>query len=221
MISPELIHSLADLAWPLLLAVALVVLLPEVRRVIASRDFTVRVGNTEITVQQASDQLSGGLDDLRDQVTLLKTQISDDPHERLPTRSLMDSPSYEQLTNVLWVDDYPDNNVYEIATLVRRGVAVTRARSTQEALEALSSRHFDAVVSDMGRVEGGVYRPDAGLELLTAMRTSDFGAPILFYSTAPTLARTHQAIEAAGAVGATSSGTELLELLASLSGQDS
>src|SRR5205823_15007856 len=53
---------------------------------------------------------------------------------------------------VLWVDDHPENNVLEMDQLQRRGVPVDTARSTQQALEQLTSRRYQIIVSDMDRV---------------------------------------------------------------------
>ena len=66
---------------------------------------------------------------------------------------------------ILWVDDAPDNNADEMATLKTLGIAVTTARDTTEALSKLKGKTYDAVISDMRRDDV----PDEGLRFLRAM----------------------------------------------------
>jgi response regulator RpfG family c-di-GMP phosphodiesterase len=40
------------------------------------------------------------------------------------------------LWRVLWVDDHPDNNVYEVQALEHKDVTVVQVRSTDEAVQA-------------------------------------------------------------------------------------
>ena len=71
--------------------------------------------------------------------------------------------------------------------------------------------NFDAVISDMGRREGGAYRTQAGLVLLNAVRKAGLQVPVLVYSTQKYAERARQEVAAAGGDGATSSPVELLE----------
>jgi len=74
---------------------------------------------------------------------------------------------YLQGKRVLWVDDRPEGNRYEMLALKEFGVDVTTARSTSEALDLLSRATFDLVISDMKR---GV-DDDAGYDLLGQLLT--------------------------------------------------
>jgi len=71
-----------------------------------------------------------------------------------------------QGARVLWVDDNPDNNLYERMTLDSLGVTIDLAFSTGEALSMLSRTKYDVVISDMER--NGV--TDEGLRLLRQMQ---------------------------------------------------
>jgi CheY-like chemotaxis protein len=51
----------------------------------------------------------------------------------------------------LWVDDFPNNNIYERQALEALGVNFVLATSTEEALKKISRQRFDAIISDMGR----------------------------------------------------------------------
>ncbi len=71
-----------------------------------------------------------------------------------------------RITAVLWVDDFPDNNILVREILSAAGCSVDLALSTIEAIRKLSSSRYAVVISDMGRGNN----PVAGLELLDWMR---------------------------------------------------
>lgn len=109
---------------------------------------------------------------------------------------------------ILWVDDRPENNVYERQSMESMGLEFTLALSTNEALTILSSKRFAAIISDMGRKEG----PREGYVLLEAIRVKDKSTPFFIY--AGSRAPRHQK-EAAlrGAQGTTNIATELVEMV--------
>ena len=78
---------------------------------------------------------------------------------------------------ILWVDDHPGNNSNEKRTLEDFGLQVDQVRSTTEALNRLLGRPFDLILSDMDR-DGD---SNAGMELLTALRSSGCPIPLVFY----------------------------------------
>ena len=79
---------------------------------------------------------------------------------------------------ILWVDDYPDNNLHERRILRSLGVFVDLARSTDEALSMLRHTRYDIVISDMER--GNV--ADAGLRFLAEMNRRYLHRPTVFYT---------------------------------------
>jgi CheY-like chemotaxis protein len=111
---------------------------------------------------------------------------------------------------VLWVDDRPDNNNYERQALEALGVKFVISTSTDDALSKLMTRHFDAIISDMGRP------PDAraGYTLLDKLRSSGNQIPFIIY--ASSRSPEHQAeARRRGAVGCTNNATELFEMVVS------
>jgi hypothetical protein len=56
--------------------------------------------------------------------------------------------------HVLWVDDQPDNHVYERQAFEAVGLRFTLARSTAEALASLKQHRYAAFISGMGRAAG-------------------------------------------------------------------
>jgi len=79
---------------------------------------------------------------------------------------------------VLWVDDRPENNVYERGAFEAIGLRFTLSLSTDEALERARDNKFAAIISDMGRKEG----PREGYKLLDALRESGDKTPVIFYA---------------------------------------
>lgn len=64
---------------------------------------------------------------------------------------------------VLWVDDNPSNNAYEIETLERLGITVDAVESNSEAETAAKHRQYNLIISDIGRATPEL--PTAGLDL--------------------------------------------------------
>lgn len=107
---------------------------------------------------------------------------------------------------MLWVDDRPNNNIYERQSLSALGVSFVLASSTEEALDLLAKHRFDVVISDMGRP------PDAraGYTLLDQLRASGNKTPFVIY--AGSNASEHKAeARAHGAIGSTNRAAELFE----------
>lgn len=79
---------------------------------------------------------------------------------------------------ILWVDDRPENNVYERNTLEQYGLIFTLALSTQQALHCMKHKDFALIISDMGRKEG----KHEGYVLLDAIRKNDKKIPFIIYA---------------------------------------
>jgi len=114
----------------------------------------------------------------------------------------------------LWVDDRPQNNRYERQALEALGVIVSTSTSTDEALDQLSRRPVDVVISDMGRP------PDsrAAYTLLDAMRGRGDQTPFVIYASSRSAEHKAEA-RAHGAVGCTNSPQELIALVTQALGQ--
>jgi len=109
---------------------------------------------------------------------------------------------------ILWVDDQPDNNIYERRSFEALGYRFVLASSTNEALQTLESQQFAAIISDMGRKEG----PREGYVLLDAVRHKGVQTPFFVYagSRAPEHMRE---IFAHGGNGTTNSPDELFGMV--------
>ncbi len=80
--------------------------------------------------------------------------------------------------SILWVDDNPADNELAVRALRKLQLDVEQATSTDQGLTAMKRRHFDLVISDMGR--GQDLR--AGYELLTAIRSQGIQVPFLIFA---------------------------------------
>ena len=116
---------------------------------------------------------------------------------------------------VLWVDDDPSNNAKQVGILAERGVQVTTAVSTAEALERYEPTAYDLVVSDMGRSEGAnrEYVPRAGLDLLQRLRARRPDVAVVFYTTARSADLYGPDARAAGAFAIVTDTEELLRMI--------
>jgi hypothetical protein len=115
---------------------------------------------------------------------------------------------------ILWVDDRPNNNIYERRAMAAYNITFDLATSTGEALAKLRKTKFDAIISDMGRP------PDmqAGYTLLDALRGSGDLTPFFIYAGSDSPQHLRLALSK-GAQGSTNSSDKLIaNVLESLEG---
>jgi CheY-like chemotaxis protein len=152
---------------------------------------------------------------ISDRAAIPNEQTSSLPQQD-KTQAIAHSQTSAQISNptrkrILWVDDKPANIADEIAQLSKKGIEVTQAHSTAQAMQILvsSGLSFDAIITDMGRTEDGEYRPEAGVFLIKAIREAGINLPILVYTTLNLYVTTINEVVAAGGNGATISAEEL------------
>jgi CheY-like chemotaxis protein len=122
-------------------------------------------------------------------------------------------PSHHSAPNnfanqVLWVDDRPENNVYERQAFEAVGITFKLSLNTQDALDQLSRHKFASVISDMGRKEG----PREGYALLDAMRQKNDQTPLFFYATSRAPEHIRETKEHGGQ-GCTNDANELFQMV--------
>jgi CheY-like chemotaxis protein len=133
------------------------------------------------------------------------TQIADAVRDASPSERIS---SNSWRNRILWVDDRPENNVYERKAFEALGLSFSLALSTNEALEILRHNKFAAVISDMGRREG----PREGYVLLEAIRREGNKTPFFIYAGSNLPEHRQEAAER-GAQGSTNDPQELFELV--------
>lgn len=107
--------------------------------------------------------------------------------------------------SVLWVDDNPQNNMLAMRALKKLRLDVVQATTTEDAIRLMERRHFDLVISDMGRGTNMT----AGYELLEAIRSK--GNPVPFFIFAGSDTREFR--KEAAARGAQLSTNDMIELV--------
>jgi CheY-like chemotaxis protein len=111
-------------------------------------------------------------------------------------------------TRILWVDDRPENNVYERKAFESQGFTFSLALSTDQALELLNDTKFAAIISDMGRKEG----PQEGYVLLEKIRNAGDQTPFFIYASSNSIEHKKMALEK-GAQGSTNNAQELYKMV--------
>jgi len=215
------LEAASKLAWPILVAVVLWKLYPSVREIIESRGFTIKMGDMEVTVQEASDQLRTQVEDLQAKVSALRRGV-EEPAKALAAPVVLGEPEREPIKRILWVDDNPENNAFEIAKLRDDGLQIAQAASTDEATGILlgGKLDVDAIVSGMRRDERGRNQPEAGLTLIREAREAGIQVPIFIYASPRAVARYRDEILQVGGDGATASPIELFELIEGYGGNE-
>jgi CheY-like chemotaxis protein len=111
-------------------------------------------------------------------------------------------------TKILWVDDNPENNIYERQAFQAIGLRITLALSTNEALDLLNDNRYAAVISDMGRKEG----PKEGYVLIDTMRKEGNKTPFFIYAGSNSPEHKQEA-KAHGGQGSTNRPQELFQMV--------
>ena len=181
--------------------------------------FGFEVGGQPIPAQQVVDDQRHHTEQLRQQLSLLSAQVAElrgSATASAEVDTAAESTAEARITRrVLWVDDVPSGNSYEIAACNDRGVRVALATTTADALRQLADDSgFDAIVTDMYRTEDGESRPTAGLTLLQELKQRAIDIPVVVYASQVAVDRHRDAALDLGAVGVTADPTALLELLA-------
>jgi CheY-like chemotaxis protein len=219
----KLLAAITALLWPIIVAVVAWKLIPHVREVLKSRNFSIEVAGLKIGAQDFSEQVRTQIEDLQRKVSELRGAMPSPTTMTAPVGPLIvpSAPaSVSHVPRVLWVDDNPQNNAFQIARLKSKSIDVVEARSTSEAMQLLGGNpSFSVVISDMGRREDGRFQPKAGLSLAEQMRNAGLTTPVFFYtSDAQAKWLTHDL--PAGVTGVTSSPVELYEMLRATLGRD-
>lgn len=81
-------------------------------------------------------------------------------------------------SKILWIDDQPENNVWERATLHALGAQITSVESTRSALACLTQEFFDAIVSDIARADS----PNEGIRALPELKKAAPSTAVIFYT---------------------------------------
>ena len=115
---------------------------------------------------------------------------------------------------VLWVDDIPNNNIYERRSLEALGVNFVIAVSIDIAISEIKKRKFDVIISDMGRPPDSM----AGYTLLDSLRKSGNNTPFVIYASSRSPEHISES-RRRGALGCTNRPDELFDYVLSAIGR--
>jgi len=201
----QVLSSIAQLLWPIVALILAYWLLPELKQILhrisESRNLKVKWGDKELSVQEAADNLQRVVGSLieteaargsaQDKGIATDTTTSKVIAAGKGVSSVV--PPDDQLSEVarvaasplprriLWVDDKPEGNALEMASLKDRGVQIDAALSTEEALRLFEPHKYALVVTDMYRREEGIKNADAGIDLLKELRSIDPSVVVIAY----------------------------------------
>jgi CheY-like chemotaxis protein len=163
----ELLKLIPSILWVVLVAVLIGVFYKPIVRELLPRVSGFKAFGVEVAlVRQELDRA----------VEKQEAEVSQGDRAQFLTRAQRVAPIV-QGAQILWVDDNPDNNIYERSILRSLGIFVDLARTSAEALSMLSQTQYDVVISDMSR--DGV--ADEGLRFLAEMRERGLLRWTIFY----------------------------------------
>lgn len=216
MVSADLIQAVSQLItslfWPVVVSVLLLYFGPPIRRFLKqSKQATVSGMGFEATFERNMESaLLYGLSVA--EKSELSDQLSEDQIDELLAEvgTYLEPSTQDELSKItiLWVDDNPDNNMYERETFESLGVNVELSRSTSDAIEKIKSRNYDVVISDMGRPESD----RAGYDLLERKQSIGDSSPFIIYS-GPVRPEHKRMAREKGAFGCTDRPRELYSLV--------
>lgn len=214
----DLLKAVADLIgvliWPILVLVLVLRFTEPIGDFLNNmRELTLKAGGVEASAkrQEAVAALGAAIASRGDE-SVDAAGSAEDPSRAAAVlaRALPNAKAYRRIdgARVLWVDDRPDNNRYERQSLEALGIDFSLSTSTADALAQLGHRHFDLVISDMGRP------PDAraGYTLLDDLRRRGDETPFLIYAGSRSAEHVTEA-QRHGAIGCTNSPSELIGLV--------
>lgn len=96
------------------------------------------------------------------------------------------SGDYLPATDILWVDNSPEDCSFERKILEDYGIEFKLALNTKQAIYEVGARSYSLIISNMRRPEG----EKAGIDLLTSIRRKGILTPYIIYTREPDYAST-------------------------------
>lgn len=205
------IDAITSLVWSLLALLVLILLIPKIKKMLDKGDVSIKVGNMELSIQQATSQLAKNVLDIDKKIMDLKCDLDEANNKKINI-----SPAAKKKEwRILWVTGNHLSHAFEIAYLERDGVDVIRANTTKEALDILKDEAstIDAIITGMNRKENNIENPKAGLQLVKKVKQLNYPIEVFVMCSPDNVRQYYDQLKAAGARDATSSPLELLSFL--------
>jgi CheY-like chemotaxis protein len=130
-----------------------------------------------VTVEDHPDDTPPIRRDLDEAVGKQAAKVSENDRSQVLRRAQF-AAQILQGAQLLWVDDIPENNIYERRIFRSLGIFVDLARSTEEAIGMLQITKYDVIISDLAR---GDVR-DAGLQFIDEISKRDLYRWTILYT---------------------------------------
>ncbi len=206
---------LSILIWPALILTVLLKFSREIGGFFEGMsELTFKAGGVEATAKKKQIEAAAALgaaygkspnvDHSMKPINKISSKIADIVESRITSRNVKNIAN----ASILWVDDRPENNIYERKAMETLGVKFYVSKSTEDALQKLQKRSFSLIISDMGRPQDD----RAGYTLLEEVRNSGNDTPFLLYTGSNAPKHKAEAINR-GAQGSTNDPNELFELV--------
>jgi CheY-like chemotaxis protein len=171
--SDEVIHVIPGVLWPLVVLVALILFQEQIRSLLGRLQSARLPGNIQLDFGPALEKASKRIPDSLFGLTPEKVEAIWDRAGRNADAVVG--------ARVLWVDDEPEGNVWELEAMDALGISVTTVRSTEAARFYLEHVPLELVISDMSRPAEDTPVLLAGEQLRDAMHAYGVTAPLIFY----------------------------------------
>jgi CheY-like chemotaxis protein len=211
----ELLKALGQYAWPILAIVAFVKLFPTIKAFLLREKVKIKIGTMEISGEEAAQLLKRQVEDLQNKVVHIEEKLGETPKLDVDSSGLIYPLRRGEKPRVQWVDDFPANNAMQMEKLTNDGFWIDVASTTKQAIEMLKYTQYDLVISDMGRIEDGANKPNAGVILTREIRLQDKKVPVVIFSTRAAIERYDAEASAAGANYVTNSTVDLYRIISS------
>lgn len=216
----ETLQAIASLLWPIIVIILICVLIfmfkPAIAAIIESaksRKFTIKVGNNELTMEEASKQQQSMITDVQKQLLELRNKLVHNGKSQTFSDVESNIENIKQNSTILWVDDNPKNNSYAVQQLNDMKINVDLALSTTDGLRRFRQNKYPLIISDLGRREENFMNYTAGFDFLKEIRSINPSIPFIIFTTSENVRIYMAQAKKLGVTLITSSWTEIVSFL--------
>lgn len=172
-IMPELIKITPSLLWFLFIVIIFIIFYRQIREELLPKLSSLEAGSLKLSFIQDSLEAAIKLADKSPQWQIDIPAVE----KRTAVKRAKKNQNLFRGAKLLWVDDFPENNLNERQMFQQMGVVIDLSKSTDDALNILSTADYDFIISDMNRDN----EPTAGLDFIKKLQTEKNYTPVIFY----------------------------------------
>ncbi len=187
MFSSEGFWSVVEtLIWASLFWLVLTRIVPNMLTLTRERDVTIEVAGQKIHVGTTTERNSTEIVDLQERLATVEEIIESAENIKFDNKTTVpdqrDRIEDKIANGILWVDDFPENNIFLIRSLREEGLKIDFSSSTEDGFQKFVSGEYRMIISDLGRIEEGIDNPFAGRDLIEKVRRIDQSVPIVIFA---------------------------------------